>query len=114
MSYRCIRVLLIAVCVLALPFRASAPLIYRPGEGWTYEPVGGEGKWQRARAKEQLEVAQSAFDKKDYSLALKAARRVVRVWPLSDYAPQAQYLVGRSYEAKGKAEKAFREYQQVL
>jgi len=76
--------------------------------------VGGEGKWQRTRAKEQMDVAQAAFDKKDYGLALKAARRVVKVWPLSDYAPQAQYMVGRCYEAKGNDEKAFREYQKVL
>ncbi|HWH70391.1 MAG TPA: hypothetical protein VNT26_13475, partial [Candidatus Sulfotelmatobacter sp.] len=98
MNCRSIRLLLILVCLLAFPFRSPAPLIYTPGEGWTYEPVGGEGKWQRPRAKDQLEVAQTAFDKHDYSLALKAARRVVRVWPLSDYAPQAQQLVGRCYE----------------
>lgn len=110
-----VRALLIAVCVLAWPLRSPAPLIYRPGEGWTYEPVGGGGvKWQMPRAKDQLEVAQAAFDKKAYGLALKAARRVVNVWPLSDYAPQAQYLVGRCYEAEGKDEKAFREYQKVL
>src|SRR6266446_6562015 len=111
MNCRSIRLLLILVCTLALPLRSPAPLIYRPGEGWSYEPVGGAGKWQRPRAKDQLEVAQAAFDKRDFSLALKAARRVVRVWPLSDYAPQAQYLVGRCYEAKGKDEKAFQEYQ---
>src|SRR5262249_19562070 len=34
--------------------------------------------------------------------------------PLSDYAPQAQYLVGRCYQATGKDEKAFKEYQNVL
>jgi outer membrane protein assembly factor BamD (BamD/ComL family) len=90
-------------------------LIYRPGEGWSYESPGSNGgKWTRTRAKEQLDVAQTAFDKKDYSLALKAARRVVRVWPLSDYAPQGQYLVGRCYEAMGKDEKAFQEYQKVV
>jgi outer membrane protein assembly factor BamD len=114
MKCRLIRPLLILVCLVAFPYRSPAPLIYRPGEGWTYEPVGGGGKWQRARAKEQLDVAQAAFDKKDYALALKAARRVVRVWPLSDYGPQAQYLVGRCYEAKGQDEKAFNQYQQVL
>ncbi|MBI4326660.1 MAG: outer membrane protein assembly factor BamD [Chloroflexi bacterium] len=100
-------------CLLALPRNTPAPLIYRAGEGWTYEPVGG-GKWQRTRAKDQLEVAQAAFDKKDYSVALKAARRTVKVWPLSDYAPQAQYVLGRCYEAKGQDEKAFKEYQRVL
>jgi outer membrane protein assembly factor BamD len=105
---------LIAVYVVALPYRSPAPLIYTPGEGWTYEPVGGEGKWQRTRAKDQLIVAQDAFDKKDISLALKAAHRVVRVWPLSDYAPQAQYLVGRCYETRGLDEKAFKEYQKML
>ena len=105
--------LLVAVFVLGLPFSSPAPLIYRPGEGWTYEPVG-EGKWTRTRAKDQLDVAQQAFDKKNYGLALKAARRVVRVWPLSDYAPQGQYLVGRCLEAQGKDERAFDEYQKVL
>ena len=114
MIFRSVRLLLIAACLLAFPFRAPAPLIYRPGEGWTYEPYGGEGKWQQPRAKDQLEVAQAAFDKKAYSLALKAARRVVQVWPLSDYAPRAQYLVARCYEATGKAEKAFKAYQTLL
>ncbi len=114
MNFRSVRLLLIAACLLAFPSRAPAPLIYRPGEGWTYEPVGGEGKWQQPRAKDQLEVAQAAFDKNAYGLALKAARRVVRVWPLSDYAPRAQYLVARCYEATGKEEKAFNAYQTLL
>src|SRR5512144_636543 len=105
MRHRLICLLLAAFCLLFFPTRAPAPLIYRPGEGWTYEPVGGEGKWIQARAKDQLEVAQAAFDKKAYGLALKAARRVVKVWPLSDYAPQAQYLVARCYEAKGQDDK---------
>jgi outer membrane protein assembly factor BamD len=113
MKRQFVRLLLIAVFVLAFPFRSPAPFVYRPGEGWTYEPFG-EGKWTRTRAKDQLDVAQGAFDKKDYGLALKAARRVVGVWPLSDYAPQAQYLVGRCLEAQGKDEKAFAEYQKVL
>jgi len=115
MTFRSGKILfLLALCTVAFPFRSPAPLIYRPGEGWTYEPVGGEGKWAQTRAKDQLEVAQAAFDKKAYDLALKAARRVVRVWPLSDYAPQAQVLVGRCYEAKGNDEKAFSEYQKLL
>ena len=114
MSFRSFRLVLILACLVALPFSSPAPLVYRPGEGWTYEAVGSEGKWQRTRAKEQLDVAQAAFDKQQYGLALKAARRVVRVWPLSDYAPQAQYLLSRCYQGKGREEKAFKEYQKVL
>lgn len=108
-----LRLSIILVCWFALPRETPAPLVYRPGEGWSYEPVGG-GKWTRTRAKDQLEVAQKAFDQKDYGLALKAARRTVRIWPLSDYAPQGQYLVGRCYEMKGQDERAFKEYQKVL
>jgi outer membrane protein assembly factor BamD len=114
MHRRFVCLFLITAGVVMVPLRSPAPLIYTPGEGWTYESVGGEGKWQRTRAKDQLEVAQTAFDKKDYSLALKAARRVVKVWPLSDYAPAAQYLVGRCYEAKRYDQRAFKEYQKVL
>jgi outer membrane protein assembly factor BamD (BamD/ComL family) len=108
-----LRVGFILFCLLAFPERSPAPLIYTPGEGWRYESVGG-GSWQRARAKDQLEVAQTAFDKKDYSLALKAARRVVNVFPFGDYAPQAQYLIARCYEAEHDDEKAFNAYQKIL
>ena len=111
---RCVRLLLLGLCLVAFPFRCPAPLVYTPGEGWTYEPVGGGGKWQRPRAKEQLDVAKAAFEKKDYGLALKAARRVVKVWPISDSVPEARYLMGRCYEATGRDEKAFKEYQDLL
>src|SRR6185295_10458397 len=109
-----VRFLVLTVLVLFCPFRSPAPFVYRPGEGWSYEPVGGEGKWQMTRAEDQLAVAQAAFDKQAYRLALKAARRVVRVWPQSDFVPQAQYLVGRCLEATGNDEKAFAEYQKLL
>ena len=114
MSRPLARFLLIAVTVALLPFSSPAPLVYTPGEGWTYESVGNEGNWRRTRARDQLQVAQQAFDAKKFSVAIKAARHVVKTWPLSDYAPQAQYLVGRCYEAKHMDEKAFAEYQTVL
>lgn len=104
---------LAAICLLVVSVECPAPLTYRAGEGWTYESVGGE-KWRRTRAKDQLDVAQAAFDKKSYGLAAKAARRTVKVWPLSDYAPRAQYLLGRAYEARRMDERAFKEYQKLL
>jgi outer membrane protein assembly factor BamD len=114
MNRRLAFLFLATACVVLLPLRAPAPLVYTPGEGWTYEPVGGEGKWRRTRAKDQMEVAQAAFDKRDYGVARKAARHLVKTWPLSDYAPRAQYLVGRCYEAKHNDEKAFNHYQKIL
>ena len=104
----------IVVGVLAFPYRSPAPLIYRPGEGWTYEKPGETGSWQKTRAKDQLEVAQKAFDIGNYKLALKSANRTVSVWPLSDYAPQAQYLSARCLEAQGKDQLAFKRYQALL
>ena len=106
--------LLILLFLVGFPRECPAPLVYRPGEGWVYETPGSEGKWTRPRAQDQLQVAEEAFQAKDHSLAIKAARRVVRVWPLSDYAPRAQYVRARSYEAKGSAERAFKEYQTLL
>jgi len=108
------RWILTLFCLLAFAVRCPAPLIFTPGEGWRYDKVGEEGKWQRTRAKDQLDVAQAAFDQGDYATAGKAARRTVNVWPLSDYAPQGQYLVGRCYEVRGHDEKAFRAYQRLV
>jgi len=113
MQFRSVRVLVFFTALFLMAVNTPAPLVYRPGEGWTYEPVGG-GSWTRTRAKDQLEVAKESFEKKDYKMSSKAARRVVRVWPFSDYAPEAQYLVGRSFEESGKDEKAFKAYQQLV
>src|SRR6266571_7291996 len=101
----------VAISLLLFPQRCLAPLIYTPGEGWRYEQAGTTSSWHRTRAKDQLELAQAAFDQKDYGLAFKAARRTVQQWPFSDYAPKAQYLIGRCHEATQQDEKAFKAYQ---
>lgn len=111
-----LRNFLILFCLLGFAWNSPAPLIYRPGEGWIYEKAGDEdaGQWERGRAKDQLEVAQEAFAGGEFGTALKAARRVVARWPLSDYAPEGQFIVGRCYEEKGFLEKAFKTYQEML
>jgi outer membrane protein assembly factor BamD len=106
--------ILLVVVVVLLPSRSPAPLVYVPGEGWSYENYGETGKWQRPRAKEQLEVAEQSFTSKDYRTTLHAARRILRVWPLSDYAPRAAYLAGRCLETQGRDEAAFNAYQQII
>jgi outer membrane protein assembly factor BamD len=108
------RAALVLLLLVALPLRSPAPLIYRPGEGWSYEMPGAKGDWRKLRAKDQLDVAQEAFNKRKYKLALKAADRVIKVWPLSDYAPKAQYLTARCYEERKQDEKAFNAYQTLL
>ena len=100
--------------VVLLPLRSPAPLMYVPGEGWYYEPYGETARWQRTRAKDQLQVAEDAFAAKNYSTTLRAANRVLRVWPFSDYAPRAAYLIGRCQEVDGKDEAAFNSYQKII
>jgi outer membrane protein assembly factor BamD len=107
------RILLLAACLMMWPLTCPAPIIYRPGEGWSYEPVGG-GSWRKTRAKDQLEAAQAAFDKKNYSLALRSAKYVVSRWPFSDYAPKAQYLVAQCYSLRRYDERAFKEFQKLI
>ncbi|MEI2723700.1 MAG: tetratricopeptide repeat protein [Verrucomicrobiota bacterium] len=72
------------------------------------------GKWKRETAKEQMAVTQAAYDQHNYTLARKSASRLIRTWPLSDYAPNAQYLVGLCYEAEHEDERAFKAYQLVF
>jgi outer membrane assembly lipoprotein YfiO len=114
MSRRVIHLILLIAAVTLFPLRSPAPFVFLPGSGWTYEPIGGNGKWRRERAKDQLEVAQLAFDNKDYSLASNAAKYLLKTWPLSDYAAGAQYIVARCLEADGYDEKAFAEYQKMF
>jgi outer membrane protein assembly factor BamD len=96
------------------PYPSPAPFIYRPGEGWIYEPVGSEGKWMRGRAEDQLNVARESFAAKKFKTTCRACRRLLNVWPLSDYAAEAQFLLGRAYEERGYDERAFKAYQTLL
>ena len=114
MNHRVAVLFAMAFGLMAFPFRSPAPLVYRPDEGWVYEKPGEDKSWLKTRAKDQLQVAQEAFDQRKFSLAAKSANRLVSRWPFSDYAPQAQYLVGRCYEAQGKDEVAFKHYQMLL
>ena len=106
--------LLAAVVFLSWPNSSPAPIIFRPGEGWSYESLGGVGSWRRANAKDQLAVARDAFAVEDWKTAFKAARRTVVDWPLSDHAAEAQLLLAQSYEKRGDDQKAFAEYQNLL
>lgn len=114
MNRRFVFLFALAAFAALVPFRSPAPLIYSPGEGWYYEPYGDKADWIRPRAKEQLDVAEQAFTNKNYSVTIHAAHRILKVWPLSDFAPRAEYLVGRCLEADGKDEAAFNAYQTII
>ena len=114
MNRRFVFLFLLFVLTALMPFRSPAPLYYTPGEGWYYEPYGEKADWQRPNAKLQLEVAEQSFTNKNYGVTLHAAHRILRVWPMSDYAPRAEYLVGRCLETSHKDEAAFSAYQAII
>ena len=100
------------LCLLA--FRSQADIIITPGQPWRWLKPGLGTNWWRVRAEDQLKVAQEAFNRKDYSLATAAAQRVISEWNTSDFAPHAQYLLGRIQEVRGKDEAAFKQSQKMF
>ncbi len=114
MSRRFTILSLLLLTGLFFAFPSPAPLIFTPGEGWHYELPGTTTQWRKDQAKDQLAVAQEAFEAKDFSTTVKASSYLVRKWPLSDYAAEAQYLLGRGYEAQRKDERAFAAYQELF
>lgn len=110
------KTLLWALCVAALfgvvfvP-DCPAPLIWRKGEGWTYEKGGvTTGK----APAEQLAIAKQLQDAKSYDDAATAYRRVVRRWPTSSAAADAQLGLADCLSAIGYHYKAFLEYQKLI
>ncbi|HEY1661981.1 MAG TPA: outer membrane protein assembly factor BamD [Verrucomicrobiae bacterium] len=114
MNYRSIFLWLLIAFVMLLPFRSPAPLYYSPGEGWYYESYGEKADWQRPNAREQLAVAEQTFTNGQYNITLHAAHRIIHNWPLSDYAPRAQYFIGRCLEVKHRDEQAFNAYESII
>lgn len=111
------KLLLIPLVVIVLLFSSSecpAPFIYTPGEGWSYETPGQTGSWLRDNAREQIEAARAAYEEGNYKVTVKAAGRVLRQWPFSDFAPEAQYITALAYEGNNRDEKAFKAYQNLL
>lgn len=100
-----------AMVWLALPTQCPAPLIWRKGEGWTYER---EGVSAANNPQDQLKLAKSYQAKKDYGSAIAAYRRLVRRWPTSSAAQDAQLGLADCLSARGYHYHAFKEYQQLI
>lgn len=63
---------------------------------------------------EQLEVANQLFGQKNYAAALKEFNKLVKHYPRSREAAEAQYYIGRSQEDMGNFNEAFKAYQMVI
>ena len=93
---------------LSLP----AALVWRPGEGWTDE--SGSSNISASSSRDQLELAKKLEEAQSYDDALKAYRGLVRKWPLSFSAPEAQFKVGWCQEQKGDFWNAYKSYKTMV
>src|SRR5271155_1079315 len=100
--------------LLALGFATSiarAELVWRPGEGWSDES-GGDVSASSSR--DQLDLAHKLEAQGQRDSALKAYKALLRRWPLSFFAPEAQYRVGKILEDQGDFYNAFQAFQKMV
>jgi outer membrane protein assembly factor BamD len=96
---------------LALPTNCPAPLVWRKGEGWSYERAGVT---TASNPREQLEIARKFQEKKNYDNAVGAYRRLLARWPTSSAAQEARLGLGQSLVGLGYLYKGFKEYQNLI
>src|SRR5271155_1463315 len=90
---------------------AHATLVWRPGEGWSDES-GSDVSASSSR--DQLELAHKLEAQGEKDNALKAYKGLVRRWPLSFFAPEAQYRIGKILEDEGSFADAFKAFQLMV
>lgn len=91
-----------------------APFVFTPGEGWRYDSPGDDTGWRADTAKDQLEITRLAVEAQDGMLALRSAQRLLSSWPLSDYAPDAQFYAGVAFTMRKMDQKAFDQFQVLI
>jgi outer membrane protein assembly factor BamD len=102
---------LVVVLVLIWPQNCPAPLIWRKGEGWTYER---EGSTTANNPKDQLALAKKYQADKKYGQAVSAFRRVIAKWPTSSATQDARMGLAESLTELGYHFKAYKEYQNLI
>jgi outer membrane protein assembly factor BamD len=105
---------LLLFSLLVLSFGASlahATLVWRPGEGWSDES-GSDVSASSSR--DQLELAHKLEAQGQRDAALKAYKGLLRRWPLSFFAPEAQFRLGKIMEDEGDFYNAFQAFQKMV
>jgi outer membrane protein assembly factor BamD len=95
---------------LAVPV-VQAELVWRPGEGWSDE---SGGDISASSSRDQLELAHKLEAQGEKDNALKAYKSLVRRWPLSFFAPEAQFRIGKILEDEGSFADAFKAFQLMV
>ena len=85
---------------------------------WIWTPQTGKWINPKYAAKEtpieQFQWAMSFYEDKDYKKALAEFAKVIKYYPLSKYASESQYYLGRTHEELTNFYMAFKEYQMLI
>ncbi|NQT76007.1 MAG: outer membrane protein assembly factor BamD [Candidatus Omnitrophica bacterium] len=97
----------------------AAGVVTQPASGyWVWTP--GSSKWENPRyaakdtPEEQLEYAMAFYEQKNYKMAPREFKKLIKHYPLSKEAPTSQYYLGRIMEDLDKPYEAFKAYQKVI
>jgi outer membrane protein assembly factor BamD len=96
--------------LVSLTPRLPAPLIYRPGEGWEVEGQNQVGE----NSQEQLDKALALEKANKLDEAQAAYRTLVKAWPLSPNAPEAQFRSAVMLYKLFDFQRAFKEFQKCV
>lgn len=110
MSKFCPAFFLLFVGLVVFPQSSPAPVVVRPGEAPEYVGPGVDLTPDASSAEGQMEFGRRFEASKNYSSAISAYKKVVRRFPRSAQAPNAQYKVGFLLEKTGDIEGAFKAY----
>jgi outer membrane protein assembly factor BamD len=99
------------VFAFLMPTESPAPLIWRKGEGWSWERAGVPVATNPA---DQLKIAREFQANKRYRDAIDNYRRLIRRWPQSSAAQDARLGLAECLSAIGYHYQAFKEYQQLI
>lgn len=106
------KLIVLSSLALAISMLQSAPLqaavVYRPGEGFHSEAEDA-GDLEKS-ASEQLKKAQTLEDDGSFHKAIGAYRSLLKGYPTSGVAPQAQFKIAELCEKISDPERAFKEY----
>ncbi|MEO0453656.1 MAG: outer membrane protein assembly factor BamD [Verrucomicrobiota bacterium] len=107
------RYILILILFIGFLVESSdAALVWRPGEGWVNESSGET--LAASDAKEALQIARNLETKEAWDDAAAAYKSIVRSWPLSSAAGEAQFKAGYMKERMGDFWAAYKAYQKVV
>jgi outer membrane protein assembly factor BamD len=104
------RVLLLLIFVFSFITSAHAVWIWTPQTGKFINP-----KWSvKTTPKEQLDFGLTYLNNKKYDLAISEFKKLIKHYPRSKEAPEAQYYIGKVQETLNKPYEAFKSYQVVI